>query len=80
MSAGHVLEFPTPQDSRLKKTLSANGYETFFYEDARYGLVHYVITRSGEREIVMWGQETSLAEAETTAKEWMLGFTQRAHG
>ena len=82
MPPGQLLDFQNPQtqDPRLKKTLVANGYEAFLYQDTSYSLVHYVITRKGEAEILMWGQEDSMEAAEATAKEWMLGFTQRAHG
>ncbi len=80
MSAGHVVDFPSPSQDRVKKTLIANGYEAFLYEDSAHSLVHYVITRKGEAEIVMWGQENSVQEAEQTAKEWMVGFTARRSG
>lgn len=77
-----VLEFPNPQrvGSVVKRTLSHNGYEADFYTDSKTQLVHYVITRQGESEIVMWGQEKSIEEAERRALEWMTQLGRKRSG
>ena len=87
MPARVVLKFHHPSrkqslngPSMVKRTLASSGYEADFFVDQKYanGLVHFIITRKGEAEIVMWGQERSMAEAERTALDWMSTYGDRS--
>ena len=60
------------------RTLKVGGYEADIYRDAKYDRYHFVITREGETEIVWWGQEGSLDEAEQAARDWMKAFGKSA--
>lgn len=60
------------------RTLKTGGYEADIYRDAKYDRYHFVITREGDSEIVQWGQENSLAEAEQAAWDWMTALGKSA--
>lgn len=60
------------------RTLQAGEFEADIYRDTKYERYHFVVTRRGEKEIVMWGQEASLSEAEQAAWDWMKAFGKRA--
>jgi len=57
----------------VKRTLSYGEYEAEFFvdHDSVPALYHYIITRTNAAEILMWGQEKSMAEAEGCALERM---------
>ena len=68
------------KDEMTKRTLITNGYEAEFFVDTRHCpmLYHYVVTRQGSAEILHWGQEFSMEEAERAAMDWMHIEAQRA--
>jgi hypothetical protein len=77
---GKVVRLPSPEKKAgpvVKRTLASCGYESDFYSDPKTNLVHFIVTRKGEAEIVMWGQEPSMAAAERTALDWMSAFATR---
>lgn len=57
----------------VKRTLSSGGFEAEFYSDkwGEQSVVHYVISRKGDSEILAWGQEASMEEAKRAALEAM---------
>jgi hypothetical protein len=56
-----------------KRTLITGGFEAEFFVDHKSvsPLYHFIITRKGNADIIMWGQEHTMEEAERTALEWM---------
>ena len=64
----------------VKRTLSHGDYEAEFYVDPKLNppIYHFIVTRRGAAEIVMWGQEPSMTEAERSALDWMYEMTQRS--
>lgn len=78
---GQVVQFDSPSPGKagklVKRTLCCGGYEADFYADPKTTLIHFIITRKGDAEIVMWGQEPSMSEAERVALDWMGAFVNR---
>ena len=61
----------------VKRTLTTGGYEAEFFVDTKTDLVHWVVTRVGDAEIIMWGQEKSMHEAERAALDYMTANAKR---
>ena len=57
-----------------KRTITYDPYEAEFFVDGKTALVHFVITRRGEAEVVLWGEEKSIYVAEKAALESMFGL------
>ena len=77
---GKLLEFsnsPGKAGKVVKRTLSCGNYEADFYTDPKTTLVNVIITKRGDAEILMWGQEPSMAEAERFALDWMSSLSSR---
>jgi hypothetical protein len=62
----------------VRRILNSYGFEAEFYKDSKTDLYHFVISRQGDAEIVMWGQEVSYDEAQRVALDWMKAFGNRA--
>ena len=73
-SKDKILEFPKGEEKPVvKRTLSHGEYEAEFYVDPKLNppVHHFVITRRGAAEIIIWGQEHSMSDAERSALDWM---------
>jgi hypothetical protein len=68
-----ALRLIVSKDDVTKRTLISSGYEAEFFIDRKGETVlyHYIITRKGNADILMWGQEPSMEEAERAAMDWM---------
>ena len=57
----------------VKRTICHGRYQADLYVDPKLHppIYHYIITRAGEAEVLMWGQENSVEEAEDAALSWM---------
>ena len=76
-----ILEFPRAEEKPVvKRTLSHGDYEAEFYVDPKLNppIYHFIVTRRGAAEIVMWGQELTMTAAEHSALDWMYEMTQRS--
>ena len=63
----------------VQKVSTYGGFEAELYKDSRHAdLFHFVITRKGDSEILMWGQEPTYEEAESVAMSWMRAFSNKA--
>jgi hypothetical protein len=82
MSSGQVFNPPIPQFPKAyvqKQTLQAGAYTVTFHEDSRQpNLFHYVISDNKD-QIMMWGQETCLEDAERCANEWVQQFLKASY-
>ena len=77
-SKDKILEFPKGEERPMvKRTLSHGEYEAEFYVDPKLNpaVYHFVITRRGAAEIIIWGQEQSMSDAERSALDWMYEMT-----
>ena len=77
-SKDKILEFPKGEEKPMvKRTLSHGEYEAELYVDPKLNppVYHFVITRRGAAEIIIWGQERSMAEAGCSALDWMYEMT-----
>ena len=63
----------------VKRTLASGGYEAEFFTDqwADPPLVHYIVTKKGETDILAWGQESTMHDAERVAMECMHDLYKR---
>ena len=63
----------------VKRTLSSGGYEAEFYTDTSVEppIIHFIVTKKGDTDILAWGQERSINEAERGALEAMHDLYQR---
>lgn len=57
----------------VKQLISHGDFEAEIYIDTKLHppIYHYLITRRGEAEVLMWGQTRSLEEARHAAQEYM---------
>jgi hypothetical protein len=64
----------------IKRTLASGGYEADFYTDTTVEppIVHYIITKNGETDILAMGQERSVQAAEQVALDFMHDLYQRS--
>lgn len=63
----------------VKRTLASGSYEAEFFTDqwADPPLVHYIVTRRGETDILAWGQERTMSDAERAAMDCMRDLHKR---
>lgn len=63
----------------VKRTLSSGGYESEFFTDQHSNppVVHYIVTRKGETDILAWGQERTMQDAERAAMDCMHDLYKR---
>jgi hypothetical protein len=68
MDDANILNFRP--ESPVKRTLAAGGFEADFYLDKtqEVAMYHYIVTRKGMAEIFAWGRESSMADAERSAR------------
>ncbi|HUQ49910.1 MAG TPA: hypothetical protein VM056_04270 [Terriglobales bacterium] len=66
---GKLIPFPSGRQNLVKRTMACGGFEADFFVDTKCqaALYHFIITRKGMAEIVAWGQERSMEEAERAA-------------
>jgi hypothetical protein len=77
-----ILTFLRRSKSVVKRTLSSGGYEADFYTDTTVTppIVHFIITKKGDADILAWGQERSIGDAEKAALDCMHDLYQRSLG
>ena len=77
-SKDKILEFPKGKEKpTVRRILSHGEYEAELYVDPKLNppVYHFVITRRGAAEIIIWGQERSMSEAGCSALDWMCEMT-----
>ena len=64
----------------VKRTLTVGDYLAELYADSRTNppLYHYIVTPKDSADIVAWGQETSAANAERAAMDFIYGLNRQA--
>ena len=67
-------------ESSVKRTLALGGFEADFFLDKRAGatMYHYVVTRKGMADILAWGRESSMGDAERAARNAMDSLSANA--
>lgn len=78
-SKSKLIDFPARKKPLVRRTLSSGGYEAEFFTDpsADFPVVHYVVSRKGEAEILAWGQESSMEAAQRAAMDAMHDMYKR---